>query len=138
MSREPIRFYPEHPSDEKTHQLETQDFPLLEQAAPVSSEALYQLFQDDFHRALSIYLDKRFEISGTAIRVGLDGHGKPSVQLSGEAGGRCHVLCVFPSRDVLEQVAVGDRIVVRGNYLVLCNLYGIVIKKCEVTARRVP
>ena len=132
MNKEPIKFYPEHPSDSKTHQLETQDSPVLEQSEPIASSKLYELFCNDFDSALNIYEDKRFEISGTAIYVGLDGHKKPSVQLSDAVDGRCHVLCVFPTEDILNEVVVGDKITVRGNYLVMCNWYGIVIKKCEV------
>lgn len=132
MSRPAIEFYPAHPSDEKTHQLETQDCPILEQSAPIASVDLYDSFCNEFDTALGIYEDKRFEVSGTAIRVGLDGHHKPSVQLSDSVDGRCHVLCVFPTEDVLREVAEGDKVVIRGNYLVMCNMYGIVIKKCEV------
>ena len=132
MSRPRIEFYPAHPSDEKTHQLETQDCPVLRQSAPIASVELYDLFCSDFDHALEVYEDKRFEVSGTAIRVGLDGHHKPSVQLSDCVDGKCHVLCVFPTEDVLTEVVEGDKVVIRGNYLVLCNLYGIVIKKCEV------
>ena len=90
------------------------------------------MFCNDFDNALNVYEDKRFEITGTAIYVGLDGHKKPSVQLSDSIDGRCHVLCVFPTVDVFDQVSVGDKITVQGNYLVMCNWYGIVIKKCEV------
>ena len=132
MSRPMVEFYPAHPSDEKTHQLETQDCLVLAQSAPIASVELYDAFCNDFDHALETYEDKRFEISGIAIRVGLDGHNKPSVQLSDSADGRCHVLCVFPTEDVLREVAEGDKVVIRGNYLVMCNLYGIVIKKCEV------
>ena len=132
MSIETIKFYPAHPSDEKTHQLETQDSPLLEQDGPIASAELYDTFCNDFDNALKVYEDKRFEISGVAIKVGPDGHKKPSVQLSDAVDGRCHVLCVFPSEEVYDKVSVGDKVTVRGNYLVMCNLYGIVIKKCEV------
>ena len=132
MSRTAIQFYPEHPSPEKTHQLETQDSPLLRQNGPVASAELHDLFSRDFDNALGMYQDKRFEIEGVAIRVGPDGHNKPSVQLSDGPDGKCHALCVFPSTEVFDRVSVGDRVVIRGNYLVLCNLYGIVLKKCEV------
>ena len=40
MSRPMIEFYPAHPSDEKTHQLETQDCPVLEQIEPIASVQL--------------------------------------------------------------------------------------------------
>lgn len=132
MSKAEIKFYPEHPSESKTHQLETQDCPVLEQSEPVSSIELYNMFCDEFDKALETYEDKRFEIAGVAIKVGPDGHKKPSIQLSDEIGGKCHVLCVFPSEDIYDKVNTGDRIVIRGNYLVMCNLYGIVMKKCEV------
>lgn len=134
MSEIKIEFYPAHPSPEKTHLLETRNCPALEQDGPVASGELYRLFQEDFDNALRIYEDKRFEISGIALRVGPDGHHKPSVQLSDAPDGSCQVLCVFPSEAVYDQVRVGDPVVVRGNYLVLCNKYGIVIKKCEVVA----
>lgn len=134
MNKEPIQFYPKHPTDEKTQIIATVDSPLLEQDQPIDSAELYHLFCSDLNRALEIYGDKRFAISGTAIKVGPDGHQKPSVQLSDCAGGRCHVLCVFPSEDVYSKVSVGDRVTVRGNYLVMCNHYGIVIKKSEIIA----
>lgn len=132
MTREEIRFYPEHPSLEKTELIATVDSPLLPQQAPVDSAALYSQFAENFDAALETFLDKRFEVSGIAVKVGPDGHQKPSVQLSDSIGGRCHVLCVFPSEEVYEMVRPGDRVTVRGNYLVLCNYFGIVLKKCEV------
>lgn len=135
MSDIKIEFYPAHPTPEKTHQLETCDCSVLEQTEPVASRDLHGLFFGDFDNALKTYQDKRFEISGIAIRVGPDGHNKPSVQLSDSMEGKCHVLCVFPSESVYEKVSAGDRVVIRGNYLVLCNKYGIVMKKCEVLSR---
>ena len=100
MDLRTIEFYPAHPSADKTYQLETRDSPLLEQRGPVTSAELYDSFCHDFDRALQTYEDKRFEVTGIAIQVGPDGHHKPSVQLSDSIGGRCHVLCVFPSEEV--------------------------------------
>ena len=67
MQKETIKFYPEHPSNSKTHQLETQDSPLLEQREPITSVKLYEAFCNDFDFALKMYEDKRFEVTGTAI-----------------------------------------------------------------------
>lgn len=54
MNKETIKFYPEHPSDSKTHQLETQDSPVLEQSEPIASSELYELFCNDFDNALNV------------------------------------------------------------------------------------
>ena len=132
MNHTPLQFFPEHPSLEKTNRLATQDSPLLTQSEPILASALHTQFCEDFDGALRTYEDKRFEVRGIASKVGPDGHQKPSVQLSDQVGGVCHVLCVFPSDEVYQQVSVGDTVVIRGNYLVTCNWFGIVMKKCEV------
>lgn len=125
-------FIPEHPSSWKTLQIETKNSPLLEQDKPIDSLELYNLFCNDFDNSLKTYQNKRFEVIGIATKVGPDIHNKPSIELSSEATGRCHILCVFPSDDIYNKVSVGDKIICRGNYLVMSNWYGIVIKKCEL------
>ena len=132
MNNEELIFIPEHPSGWKTMQIETKNSTLLEQKEPIDSLELYNLFCNDFDNALKIYEDKRFEVTGTVTKVGPDIHNKPSIEISNEVGGRCHVLCVFPSDEVYNKVSVGDKVVCRGNYLVMSNWYGIVMKKCEV------
>ena len=132
MNNEELKFIPEHPSSWKTIQIETKNSPLLEQSEPVDSLELYNLFCNDFDNTLKIYKDKRFEVTGIATKVGPDIHNKPSIEISNKVDGRCHVLCVFPSDEIYNKVSVGDKVVCKGNYLVMSNWYGIVIKKCEL------
>ena len=134
MKNEELIFIPKHPSSWKTLQIETKDSQLLEQAEPVDSQELYDLFCNDFDNALKLYEDKRFEVKGIVTKVGPDIHNKPSIEISNDIDGRCHILCVFPSDDIYNKVSVGDKVVCKGNYLVMSNWYGIVMKKCEVVS----
>lgn len=132
MHNEELIFIPEHPSGWKTLQIETKNSTLLEQKEPIESRELYNLFCNDFDNALKTYEDKRFEVTGIATKVGPDIHNKPSIEISNEVDGRCYTLCVFPSDKVYNKVSIGDKIICKGNYLVMSNLYGIVMKKCEL------
>ena len=126
-------FYPEHPSIEKTHKLMTTPSPMLEgQELPFDACALRRRFEEDLEGCLKLYEDKRFDVSGTVISVEYDTHNLPSVQLSDKVGGECCVHCIFPEEDIMEKVKVGDRVVIRSNYLVLCNVLGIVMKYSEL------
>ncbi len=135
MDNEELIFIPEHPSGWKTMQIETKDSPTLEQSEPVDSLELYNLFSSDFDNTLEKYVDKRFEVTGIVTKVGPDIHNKPSIEISNEVNGRCHVLCVFPSTDIYNEVSVGDTVICKGNYLVMSNWYGIVMKKCEIVTK---
>lgn len=132
MNNEDLIFIPKHPSSIKTHQIETKDSVLLEQTEPISSKKLYSQFINDFDNSLNRYQDKRFEVIGTAIKIGPDIHNKPSIEISSDIDERCHILCVFANNDIYDNVSVGDEVIVRGNYLVMSNWYGIVLKKCEL------
>lgn len=132
MKTDTLEFYPKHPSNLKTLKIETTDMPLLEQNEPFAAEALHQEFIDDLHGALAIYEDKRFEVTGYAIKVGPDVHNKPSIEISDCIDGECHALCIFPTDDFYSQVSVGDKVVVRANYLVLSNWFGVVMKHSEL------
>ena len=126
-------FYPYHPSPEKTHQIQSSPSPMLEgQRAPVEAAALREAFDRDPEGTLAVYEDKRFDVAGTVIWVGLDPHGLPTVQLSGEVEGTCCSHCIFPADDILRQVKVGDRVVIRSNYLVLSRRFGVVMKYSEL------
>ena len=132
-------FYPCHPSPEKTHQIQTVPSPLLEgQTAPFEAAALRGDFDRDPEGTLARCLDKRFDVSGTAIWVGLDPHGLPTVQLSDRVGGECFAHCIFPGTEILEQVKPGDRVVIRSNYLVLSRRFGVVMKCSELRSRGTP
>ncbi len=130
--QKPLTFYPAHPSNEKTHQIETTPMPLLQQGAPFDVKVLAQAFQTDLQGALDLYQDKRFEVTGVAVKVGPDVHHKPSIELSDSLGGQTYALTIFPTEDHYARVSVGDKVTVRANYLVFSNLFGVVMKYSEL------
>ena len=132
MHNEPLRFFPEHPSGEKTHLIETTPMPILSQSAPFDVKPLRGQFDADLNSALAAYQDKRFEVTGVSIKVGLDIHNKPSVELSDSPDGECHALCIFPKADILKKVKAGENVTIRANYLVHSNWFGVVMKHSEL------
>lgn len=132
MHQEELKFYPGHPSNERTHQIETAPMPIKPQDAPYAAKALADEFRADLNAALAEYQGKRFEVTGIAAKVGPDIHNKPSIELSDGTAGTCHVLCVFPNEDHYNKVSVGDTVTVRGNYLVMSNQFGVVLKFSEL------
>lgn len=129
---EPLIFYPEHPSDAKTYQIETSPMPLLSQEAPFPVKSLCGAFRDDLQGSLNIYEDKRFEVTGVAVKVGPDIHNKPSIELSDCPGGKTCALTIFTTDEHYIRVSVGDTVTVRANYLVFSNWYGVVMKHSEL------
>ena len=129
---EPLTFYPRHPSDAKTYQIETTPMPLLAQDAPFDVKSLAAAFRVDLPGALKRYEDRRFEVTGIAVKVGPDVHHKPSIELSDCAGGTTCALTIFPTEDHYSRVSVGDRVTVRANYLVFSNWFGVVMKHSEL------
>ena len=128
-----LEFYPKHPSPIKTHKIQSSPCPMLEgQTTPFEAAVLCKAFEDDLHSSLATYEDKRFDVTGVAIWVGRDIHNLPTVQLSDKVGGKCCVHCIFPKADILEQVQVGDRVIIRSNYLVMSNHFGVVMKYSEL------
>ena len=131
---EPIRFYPEHPSDEKTHWIETNPLPILAQNAPFPVKALVEEFHENAEHFFAQYMDKRFEVTGIAKKVGPDGHKKPSIEIADCVDGQTYALVIFPNDDHYSKVQVGDTVIVRANYLVMCNRCGIVMKHSELVS----
>lgn len=134
MHQEELKFYPAHPSGEKTHLIETTPMPVKAQVAPYAVKELADAFHADLEAALAEYQDKRFEVTGVAIKVGPDIHNKPSIEISDCAGGQCHALCIFPTDDHYGKVSVGDTVTVRANYLVMSNWFGVVMKHSELVS----
>lgn len=132
MINETLQFYPQHPSDAKTHQIETTEMPLLEQDAPFAVKSLHDAFWADQEGFLSMYQDKRFEITGIAVKIGPDVHNKPSIEIAEKLGDRTYALVIFPTDDHYSKVAVGDCVTVRANYLVMSNWFGTVMKHSEL------
>ena len=129
-------FYPCHPSPEKTHQIQTTPSPMLEgQNIPFAAAELRKAFDSDPEGSLALCQDKRFDVTGIVIWVGLDPHNLPTVQLSDAVGGTCYAHCIFPRADILEQVTPGDRVVIRSNYLVLSRRFGVVMKFSQLLSK---
>ena len=134
MHNTELTFYPKHPSDMKTNKIETTAMPILEQDAPFAAKTLCDEFSADAEGFYAKYVDKRFEVTGIAKKVGPDIHNKPSIELSDSEGGQTFSLVIFPTDDHYSKVRVGDRVVVRANYLVMSNHYGIVMKFSELVS----
>lgn len=132
MNNEPLTFYPAHPSDQKTHRIETTAMPALEQTAPFPAKTLCNEFAADAERFFAKYVDKRFSVTGIAKKVGPDIHNKPSIEISDSIDGQTYALTIFPTKDHYDKVKVGDTVTVRANYLVMSNHYGTVMKFSEL------
>lgn len=132
MNKEELKFYPEHPSGTKTHQIETLAMPILKQNSPFDVKMLCNAFSEDEDSFFATYVDKRFEVTGIAKKVGPDIHNKPSIEISDSVGGQTYALAIFTTEDHYRKVAVGERVVVRANYLVMSNWFGTVMKYSEL------
>lgn len=132
MKNEELKFNPAHPSNMKTHQIETTAMPILEQDAPFNVKALCDEFAADADSFFTKYVDKRFEVTGIAKKIGPDIHNKPSIEISDSVDGRTYALVIFPTNDHYSKVEVGDTVIVHANYLVMSNHYGTVMKFSEL------
>ena len=121
------------PDAQKAYEAENTLFPVMKQNAPFNVKELYDYFFGNPEKALREFDRKRFEVQGIVLRTGPDGvFGQPSVELSDKTGGKCFVLCVFQDAKSYSKVKPGDKISVRGNYLVIREDYGIVLKISEL------
>lgn len=134
MDHTELKFYPEHPSGAKTHQIETTAMPILTQNAPFDVKVLCDEFAADADSFYAKYVDKRFEVTGVAKKVGPDIHNKPSIEISDRADGQTYALVIFPTDDHYSKVEPGDTVIVRANYLVMSNHYGTVMKYSELVS----
>lgn len=134
MNNEELKFYPKHPSGAKTHRIETTAMPVLEQETPFDVKALCYEFAADADSFYATYVDKRFEVTGVAKKIGPDIHNKPSIEISDSVNGQTYALVIFPTDDHYSKVEVGDRVTVCANYLVMSNHYGTVMKFSELVS----
>ena len=111
------------------------EMPLMEQDAPFEAKDLNMAFRADWEAMDARCHAKRQTITGVASFVGPDIHGAPSIELSDSAEGDCYVLCCFNEESGIDGVKVGDRIVVRGNYLTTHEEYGICLKDTAVISK---
>lgn len=105
---------------------------ILKQEEPLDVKILYNDFVKDYTKVEKIYDKKRFEIIGIVTHIGPDIHNKPSIQLSDKEDGENYALCVFNSKKMQDGVKTGDKIICKGNYLVMRHRFGIVLKKSEI------
>lgn len=134
MKNTALEFYPEHPSGAKTHTIETTAMQILAQNAPFDVKTLCDEFNADAESFYTKYVDKRFAVSGVAKKVGPDIHNKPSIEISDSVNGQTYALVIFPTDDHYSKVEIGDKVVVRANYLVMSNHYGTVMKFSELVS----
>ena len=134
MQTPKIQFFPEHPTMEKTHHIETTPLSVLTQEKPFPVRDFCAEFEADAEGFFAKYMDKRFEVTGVAKKVGPDPHNKPSIELTDELGNKTYALVIFPSDDHYAKVSVGDTVVVRANYLVMSDKLGIVMKLSELVS----
>lgn len=113
-------------------ELEQTDCPPLDGIAPLEAVSVYDCFVNNYEQAKATFFEKRVDLIGVIIKIGLDIHGKPSIELSDKADGRCYALFVFPNDDFYGKVKEGDTVVCRGNLLNAREPYGAVLKKCEL------
>lgn len=132
MYTEKLEFYPKHPSNLKTAKIETKPMPKLSQKEPFDVKTLFDEFCDNSNEFFARYVDKRFCVTGIAKKVGPDIHSKPSIELSDTANGKTYALVIFPTDEHYGKVQVGDTVTVCANYLVMCNLFGTVMKYSEL------
>lgn len=134
MNNTALEFYPEHPSEAKTHKIETTAMPILEQDSPFDVKTLCDEFSADAEIFYAKYVDKRVEVTGITKKVGPDIHNKPSIEISDGVSGQTYALVIFPTDDHYSKVKVGDKVIVRANYLVMSNHYGLVMKFSELVS----
>lgn len=134
MNNTELQFYPKHPSALKTHKIETSPMPIFAQEAPFDVKALNDEFMADHQKFYDTYVDHRFEVTGVAKKIGPDIHNKPSIEISDSVNGQTYALVIFPTDDHYSKVKVGDTVVVRANYLVMSNHYGLVMKYSELVS----
>lgn len=134
MNTDKLEFYPKHPSNIKTHRIETKPMPILEQELPFSVKNLWDEFSADADSFYEKYVDKRFCVKGIAKKVGPDIHNKPSIEISDSVNGKTYALVIFPTDDHYSKVNVGDTVTVCANYLVMSNLFGTVMKYSQLVS----
>ena len=111
---------------------EKNDCPVFAQEKPLEAASVYREFTEQYEAAAEKYYEKRIEMTGIARKIGPDIHGKPSIELSDRADGRCYALFIFDSDEFYSRVSVGDTVVCRGNFLRAREPFGAVVKKSEL------
>ena len=106
-------------------------FPLIKDKV-FNAKDLNQEFLSKPEESLKKYSGTRIQISGIAIKVEIDIHGLPSVQVSDTLNGEIYILCVFNDNSIFKEVERGNKVVIEGNYLLYHKDYRIVLKNCQL------
>ena len=119
------------PDEEYVKKAEFDKFPLIKNEV-FNSKDLYESFLSKPDECLKKFNAARIRIKGIAIKVELDIHGLPSVEVSDKINGVPYILCVFIDKNILTKVEKHSNIIIEGNYLVFHTDGRIVLKNCEL------
>lgn len=99
----------------------------------ISAIDLYNEFKADVSSATSKYTGKNIVASGIVVRTGPDIHGTPSIELSDTEDGKVYVLYVVNSFHQLDEVSVGEKVTMKGNFHIFSSGdWGVVLKQGEI------
>lgn len=98
-------------------------------SGPVQAKDLYFQFKESERDSVRAYGKNPIAVSGIVTYAGPDIHRLPSIELSDRKGGRTYVLCVFPSFDDIDDVAVGDTVTLSGIFHIMSSSDSVVLKQ---------
>ena len=118
------------PTNEEIRRVEFAPCPLIEQSAAFEAKDLYHSFYTD-QSLLEKYVEKRMQVTGIVKKFGLDVHNLPSVELSDSVDGQTYAMCISHDKALMEDIEIGDKIVIEGNYLIMSTALGVIFKYSE-------
>ena len=104
----------------------------LEGDKPTEAKALYDWANSLDSETLSALTDQPLTNTGVVTYIGTDIHGLPSFRLSDSADGSCFVHACLKSEAEYGNIQVGDTVIVTGNFHVLSQEWGVVLKSSVV------
>lgn len=119
------------PTREKMDRVVVEVMPLFEQDAPFDCKELNLRINQEADLDAKLEY-KRLDITGVASRFGTNPFKTPSIELSDEVNGKCYAFAVWGEKDTYGDVAEGDIVTVRGNYLWCNPQFGVVVKNPEI------
>lgn len=98
---------------------------------PEEAATLYDWFLSSNH-ASDVKENTEITATGVVTYIGTDIHGLPSFRLSDSADGNCYVHACLASSGGYGNIKVGDEITVKGNFHILSDEWGVVLKNSVV------
>ena len=120
------------PEPELSYAIQKTILPMAEDASVHEVKELNETFRADFANCNDSYHGYRHRVRGVVIWMGVDIHGKDSIQLSDEKGGICWVHCCVKDPAEYDKVNPGDTVTMEGNYMDCHPKFGVVFKMSEV------